>query len=152
MLTTEDITYSGQETDKVIMAIALGIDGEVLVAIPTFVDFYDLLVENTEVVCVTEDCTVVNYLKDGEVVETLSVSAFLGSVLASNPDVLEIVRRNPDNTFPEITDELRTRMAVGPGWQYDSSGFITPPGWTLPPLPTKEKEEKLKEFLNNQGA
>jgi len=149
MLTNSDILFSGQPTDKVIMAMALGIDGDVLITIPTFVDFYEFLLENTDVVCVTEECTVINYLKDGEVIETLSVSAFMGSVLASNPDILEIVRRNPDNTFPEITDELRTRMAVVPGWKYDSTGFIIPPGWTLPTSPTKETEEKIKRFLDN---
>jgi hypothetical protein len=152
MLTKNDIVYSGQQTDRVIIAIAIGIEGEVLVALPTFVDFYEFLLENTEVVCLAQDCTIINYLKDGEVLETLSVDAFLGSILASNPDIIEIVRRNPDNTLPEITDELRTRMAVGPGWQYNSTGFITPPGWTLPPLPTKEDEEKLRERLDNQGA
>lgn len=131
------------------MAIALGIDGEVLITIPTFVDFYEFLIENTEVACLAQDCSVINYLKDGEVVETLSVSAFMGSVLASNPDIFEIVRRNPDNTFPEITDNLRTRMAVVPGWKYDDTGFIAPPGWTLPPPPTEEAKEQVKRFLDN---
>lgn len=149
MLTKADITYSGQETDRVIMAIALGIDGEVLITIPTFVDFYEFLLENTETVCADEDCSVVNYIKDGEVIETLSVDPFLGSVLASKPDILEIIRRNPDNTLPERTEELRARVAVVPGWTYDSTGFIAPPGWVLPPLPTKEAQEQAQNRLQN---
>lgn len=152
MLTKNDIVFSGQETDRVIMAIALGIDGQVLVTFPTFVDFYEFLVENKNVVCATEECDVVNFIKDGEILESLEVGGFWGSVLASNPDILEIMRRNPDNSLPEPTDELRTRLAVVPGWSYDEGGFITPPGWELHPMPTKEQQQKFKELRDKQGA
>ena len=149
MLTKADITYSGQKTDRVIMAIALGIEGEVLITLPTFVDFYEFLLENTDVACVTESCDVVEFRKEGGVLETLQVDSFLGSVLASNPDILEIVRRNPDNTLVPMTDEIRTKMAVTPGWRYYGGEFIAPEGWTLPPLPTKEHQDALKKLLNN---
>jgi hypothetical protein len=151
MLTKNDIVYSGQQTDRVIMAIALGIDGEVVLTIPTFVDFYEFLLANKTVVCVTDDCDVVNFVNGDEVVETLSVDPLWGSVLASNPDIMEIVRRNPDNSLIELTDEIRTKMAVVPGWTYDSTGFITPEGWALLPLPTEEQVRALQNLREQSG-
>jgi hypothetical protein len=150
MLTKEDIIYSGQETPRVIMALALGIDGDVLIAIPTFVDVYELLLSSTSIVCSDEECGTVDIIKDGEVIETLSLNdPFMGSVLASNPDVLEIVRRNPDNSFPELTDEIRTKMAVTPGWTYDESGFITPDNWILPPARTASQIEAARKMFQD---
>jgi hypothetical protein len=146
MLTKNDITYSGQQTDRVIMAIALGIDGEVVLTIPTFVDFYEFLLENRTVVCAADDCSVINFVDGEDIIETLSLDSFWGSVLASNPDIMEIVRRNPDNSFAELTDELRTKMAVVPGWAYDDTGFITPEGWELRPLPTEEQIRVLQNL------
>lgn len=150
MLTKEDIIYSGQETSRVVMALALGIDGDVLIAIPTFVDVYELLLSSTSIVCSDEECGTVDIIKDGEVIETLSLNdPFMGSVLASSPDILEIVRRNPDNSFPELTDEVRTKMAVTPGWAYDESGFILPAGWILPPAKTDAQIKDSRKALQD---
>jgi hypothetical protein len=151
MLTKNDIVYSGQQTDRVIMAIALGIEGEVVLTIPTFVDFYEFLLANKNVVCASEDCNVVNFVDGEEVIQTLFVDSLWGSVLASNPDIMEIVRRNPDNSPAELTDELRTKMAVVPGWTYDESGFIPPEGWELLPLPTEEQVRALQNLREQSG-
>jgi hypothetical protein len=147
MLTKEDITYSLQETDRVIMAVALGIDGEVLITLPTFVDVYEMLTENT-IVCSTENCDTIDIVKDDEVIETIYLNdPFLGSVLASSPDIIELVRRNPDNSIPEMTPEVRTKMAVVPGWTYDESTFIPPAGWVLPRERTPEEIEEMRKKL-----
>lgn len=148
MLTKEDIIYSGQQTDRVIMACALGIEGEVIITIATFLDVFELLLNSEAIVCAADDCGSVEVLKDGEVVETLAINdAFLGSVLASSPDIMELVRRNPDNSLPELTDELRIKMSVVPGWAYDQSGFIPPPGWVLPPPRTPEEIEAARQAM-----
>jgi hypothetical protein len=151
MLTSQDISYSNEITGRVAIAISLGIDGEVLVTMPTYVDFYEFLLEHPQVVCVTEDCDTVNFMSEGTVVETLVTTPLIGSILASNPDILEIVRRNPDNSFPEMTEELRFRGYVVPGWKYDSSGFIAPEDWVLPPDRKTEQQSKYNEFLNRGG-
>lgn len=148
MLTKEDIIYSGQTTDRVIMALALGIDGDVLLTFPTFVDVYELLLSCTSIVCNTEECDVVDLIKDGEVIETLSLNdPFMGSVLASSPDIMELVRRNPDNSIPELTVEMRIKMAVVPGWSYNQDGFIAPLGWVLPPERTPEQIEAARQAM-----
>jgi hypothetical protein len=142
MLTKEHIIYSGQTTDRVIMALALGIEGDVLITIPTFVDIYELLLSSTSISCSREKCDVVNLLKDGEIIETLSLNdSFMGSVLASSPDIMEIVRRNLDNSIPELTVEIRTKLSVVPGWSYNEFGFVPPLGWILPPERTPEEIE-----------
>jgi hypothetical protein len=147
MLTKEDIIYSNQETDRIIMAVAFGIDGEVLTTIPTFVDVYELLTENT-IVCSTENCDTVNIVKNNEVIETIYLNdSFLGSILSSSPDIMELVRRNPDNSIPEMTPEIRTKMSVVPGWTYDESGFIPPSGWVLPKERTPEEIEAMRKKM-----
>jgi hypothetical protein len=145
MLTKEDIIYSFQDTDRVVMAIALGIDGEVLSTLATFVDVYEMLTTNT-ITCATENCDTINIVKNDEVIETISLNdPFLGSVLASSPDIMELVRRNPDNSIPELTDEVRTKMAVVSGWTYNESGFIPPTGWVLPATRTPEELEEMRK-------
>ena len=151
MLTSEDFEYSSEITGRVAIAIALGIDGEVLVTMPTYVDFYEFLLDNPQVICVTEDCGTINFMSEEEVVETLVTTPLLGSLLASNPDILEIVRRNPDNSFPEITETIRFKGYVVPGWKYDTSGFIAPEDWVLPTNTAAEQEAKYTEFLNKGG-
>jgi hypothetical protein len=147
MLTKENIIYSNQETDRVIMAIALGIDGEVLSTLATFVDVYEMLTTNT-IVCSTENCDTINIVKDNEIIETIYLNdPFLGSILSSSPDIMELVRRNPDNSIPEFTDEIRTKMAVVAGWTYDESGFIPPTGWVLPPPRTPEEIEEMRKKM-----
>jgi hypothetical protein len=147
MLTKEDITYSLQETDRVIMAVAFGIDGEVLITIPTFVDVYELLTTNT-IVCSTENCDTINIVNNDEIIETIYLNdPFLGSVLSSSPDIMELVRRNPDNSIPEMTPEIRTKMSVVPGWTYDESGFIPPAGWVLPNERTPEEIEEMRKKI-----
>ena len=147
MLNKADITYSKESVGRVGMAIAIGIDGEALVTLPTYVDFYEFLLENKEVVCATEDCSTVSFIKNGEVIETLVTNSLMGSVLSSNPDILELGRQNPDNSMPEITEELRFRGYVVPGWGYGPEGFIAPEGWVMPPQRTAEEEERAKEVL-----
>jgi hypothetical protein len=147
MLTKEDIIYSNQETDRIIMAVAFGIDGEVLATIPTFVDVYELLTEST-IVCSTENCDTINIVKNNEVIETIYLNdSFLGSILSSSPDIMELVRRNPDNSIPEMTPEIRTKMSVVPGWTYDESGFIPPSGWVLPKEYTPEEIEAMRKKM-----
>jgi hypothetical protein len=147
MLNSVDITYSDASEGRVAIAIAIGIGGEVLITLPTYVDFYEFLLENNEVVCVTEDCSTVNFVKNEEVIETLVTTALMGSVLASNPDILEIVRRNPDNSIPEMNEDRRFKGYVVPGWGYSPEGFIAPEGWVMPPQRTAEEEERAKEVL-----
>jgi hypothetical protein len=49
--------------------------------------------------------------------------------------------------MPEITEELRFRGYVVPGWGYGPEGFIAPEGWVMPPQRTAEEEERAKEVL-----
>jgi len=145
MLKDSDIIYSGDLSKGTVMAIALGLDGEIVHTIPTYTFFYDAIKKASSIVCVTEDCSTIDFLnKDGSVFESLTTNSFLGSILASSPVVFELMRRLDDNSAVKDMELFNKFRFVTPGWTYSGKNIIPPKGWTPPKPPTSEDRDKLK--------
>lgn len=149
MLKESDVVYSGDLSKGTVMAIALGIDGEIVHTMPTYTFFYDAIKKAASIVCVTEDCSTIDFLnEDGSVFESLTASSFLGSVLASSPVVFELMRRLDDNSAVKDMELFNKLRFVTPGWKYSGLEITPPPGW-MPPVPsTSEQRDKLKSIQN----
>jgi hypothetical protein len=125
MITDGDFYYfPGQDPARPPIVIAFGINGKVVLDLPTYVDFYELLISVDEVVNNNEDYTNVSLIKEGIVIASMQTSSLLGSLLASKPDILEIYR-------PSENDENEKNKNVCAGWLYNQHGeFMLPyPGW-----------------------
>lgn len=91
MITDTDIYYfPGRVPGITQMAMGFGINGKIICDLATYKWFFDLLVSLDSIEPVNEDASEVNFIKEGVVIETLKTSSFLGSLLSSNPDFLEI--------------------------------------------------------------
>jgi hypothetical protein len=106
------------------MAVGFGMNGKLIADFATYVDFYDLLMSVDKILPSNEDHSVVNFIKDGLIIETLRTSSFFGSLLCSKPDILEIYR-HPNQ------EQLTKNAKVGPGYLYDENGEFKLPyeGW-----------------------
>lgn len=125
MLTDNDIYFfQGKHPSKKVIAIAFGINGTVILDMPTYTDFYDILVSADEVVSNNDDYTNITFFKDGSAIETLQTSSFLGSLICSNPDILVIYQ--PPNQLQFIKNQN-----VSSGYLYDNNGEFRLPyiGW-----------------------
>jgi hypothetical protein len=125
MLTDNDIYYFPDKHPGVpTIAIAIGINGKIIIDMPTYVFFYDILKSADSVVANNEDHSNISFIKNENVIETLQTSSFLGSLLASKPDILEIFR-------PPNQDQYKKNSRVSSGWLYDSEGNFSLPyeGW-----------------------
>lgn len=125
MITDGDFYYfPGQDPDRPPIVIALGLNGKVVLEIPTYLDFYELLISTDEVVGNNEDYSNVSLIKDGKRIASMQTSSLLGSLLASNPDILEIYRPGKD-------DQDHKNKNVSAGWLYNEDGEFRLPyeGW-----------------------
>lgn len=130
------------------MALGFGIDGKLVADMVAYTDFYELLINSDSIVSENEDCSTVNFIKDGQVVETLKTSSFLGSLLCSSPDFLPIY------IYPN-NDQLQKNHKVVPGWLYDKNGdFRTPyEGWddeVIDGMYNVDREYNLLEFYTGE--
>jgi hypothetical protein len=149
MITDTDIYFSPERfPGRPHIAIAFGIDGKNVADFVTYIDFFDLLKTSDKVTANNEDCSSISFIKNEEVVETLQTSSFLGSLICSNPDILEI-HRPPDH------DQAERNRRVTPGWRYDEYGnfFIPYYGWDteiIDGMSNVEREYRLLEFYTGE--
>jgi hypothetical protein len=142
MITQDEIMWLKNKTETPV-AVALGIQGEVVYTFVTYEWFFNLLKRNLEVRCIDNNYTFVEFF-DGEIlVESLSCSEMLGAILLSSPDVIEITRgsNNPNNK----------NRYVHMGWTYDENlEFITPEGFDPPDI--NIKHERLSDLRKEIGV
>ena len=120
MITDNDIYWEKNKNNKPFIAIGFGLDGVLVFDIPSYVEFYDLLRTSDSMINTTENYTIIDFIKNGVVVETLHTSEMLGSLICSNPDILEIYR-------PPNEEQLSINRGVIAGYKYDDLGnFIAP--------------------------
>jgi hypothetical protein len=153
MITDSDIFFFWKENESpnVIrnhMALGFGINGKLVADMVAYVDFYELLVDSDEIIPINEDCSVVNFIKNGVVIETLTTSSFLGSLICSDPDFL------PVYIFPNI-EQLEKNGRVVPGWLYDENGEFSIPyeGWEdelVDGMYNVDREYNLLEFYTGE--
>ena len=148
MLINDDIYYIyGKEGKGRVMALAFGIDGVIVHTMPTFTFFYDMINNSSNIVCINDDCSLVNFLdEDNNVTQTLQTNSKLGSILTSSPVVFELMRRNEDNTAIEPSSIPPKNREVVEGWRYDNNGLIAPEGWV--PKPVKTLAEMRQDFID----
>jgi hypothetical protein len=120
MITDNDIYWEKDKNDKPFIAIGFGLDGILVFDMPSYVEFYDLLRTSDSMINTTENYTIIDFIKNGVVVETLHTSEMLGSLICSSPDVLEIYR-------PPNEDQRNKNRGVMVGHTYDEFGNFTAP-------------------------
>ncbi len=149
MITDNDIYYSfGKQGEGVIAAIAFGIDGYIVETMSTYTSFIDLINLSSYIECINDDCSMVNFMdKSGLIIQTLKTNSKLGSILASEPVVFELMRRNPDNSAVEPSSIPAKNREVVEGWRYDDNGLIPPEGWTPSIPPTLEEMRQAAEQI-----
>jgi len=94
---TEDDLFNPDEHANREKGVALVwvIDGDCLYDIPLSKEYYDMFVNHDEVVDVTEeysidDGLVVRFVKNDQTLHDLKTSEYFGSILLSNPTVLDL--------------------------------------------------------------
>lgn len=120
MITDNDIYWEKDKKATPFSAIGFGLDGVLVFDFPSYVDFYELLTTSDSVVNTTDDYTMIDFIKDGVVVETLHTSEMLGSLICSSPDILELFREGQEEKAYE-------NRKVITGWLYDEDGNFTFP-------------------------
>jgi hypothetical protein len=144
MITQDEVMWLKNKTG-IPVAVALGIQGEVVYTFVTYEWFFDLLKRGLEVRSVGDNYSFVEFFDDKDLVESLECSEMLGAILLSSPDVIEITRgsNNPNNK----------NRYVHLGWTYDENlEFITPEGFNPPSLDNSNNisEDLRKEILRGQ--
>ena len=145
MLTDNDIYYfTGKHPSKKVIAIAFGIDGKVILDMPTYTDFYEMLISADEIISNNEDFSNISLIKDGTTIETLQTSSFLGSLIASNPDILVIFRPTNQEQFVKNQD-------VCSGWLYDENGKFRLPydGWDTEMIDGLYNADREERYLDH---
>jgi hypothetical protein len=126
MITQDEIMWLKNKTG-VPVAVALGIQGEVVFTFVTYEWFFDFLKRGLDVRSTNEEYSFIEFFDGETLVESLSCSEMLGAILLSSPDVIEITRgsNNPNNK----------NRYVHMGWTYDENlEFITPEGFEAPDM------------------
>ena len=134
MITDNDIYFELNKNEKQSIGIGFGLDGVLVFDMPSYVDFYDLLKTSDSVINTTEDYSMIDFIKNGVIVETLHTSEMLGSLICSEPDILEIYR--PPNEEQKIKNK-----GVMAGYIYDELGNFTKPD-VFPSNPMRPNEYK----------
>ena len=120
MITDNDIYFERNKNEKQPIGIGFGLDGVLVFALPSYVDFYDLLKTSDSVINTTENYSMIDFIKNGIVLETLHTSEMLGSLICSEPDILEIYRH------PNEEQKIKNKGVIA-GYKYDELGnFIKP--------------------------
>lgn len=126
MTTQDEIMWLNNKTG-IPVAVALGIQGEVVHTFVTYEWFFDLLKRGLEVRPNNDNYTSIQFFDGETLVESLECSEMLGAILLSSPDVIEITRGG--------NDPNNKNRYVHMGWTYDENlEFITPEGFDPPVL------------------
>jgi len=145
MLTDNDIYYfTGKHPSKQVVAIAFGLDGKVILDMPTYTDFYEMLISADEIINNNEDYSNISFIKNGTTIETLQTSSFLGSLIASNPDILVIFR-------PPNQEQFVKNQDVCSGWLYDENGEFRLPyeGWDTEMIDGLYNADREQRYLDH---
>lgn len=134
MITDNDIYFEPNKNDTQPIAIGFGLDGVLVFDMPSYVDFYDLLKTSDSVINTTENYNMIDFIKNGIVVETLHTSEMLGSLICSNPDILEIYRH------PNEEQAIKNKGVMA-GYSYDELGNFTKPD-VFPSSPKRPNDYK----------
>lgn len=156
MKTINDILYVKAENpdDTGTLMLALGINGDVVYLLSTYVDLYELLISSTNI---EENLNApqgefwIDIKKDGELLDTWSVTEELSALFRSSPDIIELGRA----PLPPV-ESLGDLRFIDVGWKYDANFNITPPaGWTRPlisdPVSIDDLTEEQKVILREKG-
>jgi hypothetical protein len=120
MITDNDIYWEKDKNQKQPIVIGFGLDGVLVFDMPSYVDFYDLLKTSDLVINTTENYSMIDFIKNEVVIETLHTSEMLGSLICSEPDILEIYRH------PNEEQKIKNKGVIA-GYKYDDFGnFIAP--------------------------
>ena len=120
MITDNDIYWEKNKNEKQPIVIGFGLDGVLVFDMPSYVDFYELLKTSDSVINTTENYSMIDFIKNGIVLETLHTSEMLGSLICSEPDILEIYRH------PNEEQKIKNKGVIA-GYKYDELGnFIKP--------------------------
>jgi hypothetical protein len=123
MLTEKDIEFVGSGATSSAVAPTSGvalvwvIDGDCLYDLPVYKNYEYLFLDNDEVVDVSEEYPdnegiTIRFKKNGEALEDLNVSEYFGSILLSNPTVLDLLK------YPY------GRYVISPNAKFDGEKFI----------------------------
>jgi hypothetical protein len=119
MLTDDMIEYVGGNDSETLNPVALVwvIDGDCLYDLPVFEEYADMFFNNDEVIDISDqypehDGIVVRFMKNGEVVEELKTTEYFGTILLSQPLVLDLRK------FPY------GRFVISPHAKFDGEKFI----------------------------
>jgi hypothetical protein len=116
MITDNDVYYFANKfPDRKQMALGFGMNGKIIIDIPVYHDFYELLKNADEIRPVTEDYSTIDFIKNGAVIETFKTSSFLGSLIASKPDLIDIY------TYPNQA-QYEKNVGVQAGYLYNKDG------------------------------
>jgi hypothetical protein len=151
MKNLNDIIYVKTENpdDTGTIMLALGIEGEVVYILTTYVWFYDLIKNNIieENINSTNAHVLIDIKKDDTILETVECTEELSAILRSSPDIIEIVR----SPLPPA-ESLGVVRWISKGWHYDSEYNITPPTWWKQPIPVNQNlTEQQKEAARKLG-
>lgn len=125
MLTTEDIQWPPQKPKHPLIALAFGIDGEIVHTIVTYVPFYEMILNSSSIICKSDSCNTVEFIdKKGLSITTLTTTPLFGSVLASSPDIFVLSQRSEDNASIVDPGKHPWYRSVEPGWKYDENGIL----------------------------
>ena len=132
------------------ISVALGLDGKVHHVFGTYITFFELLTAGHELVDASRDGKFyINFIKDGQVVETLEAPEMVWALLLSEPDVIELVR--DARVRPSFVNNGIVYY-VKEDWSYtliDGQYTFEPPiGWSLP----RDARETSEEFYAKQVA
>jgi hypothetical protein len=95
MLTDNSVVYVKGNDGIVGVALVWVIDGECLYDIPTWQEYVDMFTAHDEILDISLDYPehigiTVRFIKNGEIVNELQTSEYFGSILLSNPTVLNL--------------------------------------------------------------
>ena len=134
------------------IAVAIGIDGTVQQVFGTYISFFDLLKSNYSLIDSSSSYNdgkfYVDFVNNGEIVETLQAPEKIWALLLSDADVFEILR---DATITPSYTRDGLKYYTSEGWTYSNiSGEyqVTPPAnWSLPADFNLSHEDKREAHL-----
>jgi len=119
MLTDDDIWFEWKGINGV--PLCWVIDGDVLYDYPLSVEHSKIFLECDEIIDISEqypdhDGITVRFMKNGEILEELKTSEYFGSILLSNPQVIDM------DKYPY------GKYAIAPHAKFDGEKFILTDG------------------------
>jgi hypothetical protein len=134
MLTDADLELNGKFHPDELMALTWVIDGDCLYDIPLKLEHSKMFLENDEVIDISElypanDKITVRFMKNGQILEDFQTSEYFGSILLSNPLVLDLVMypygryvhgtnaKFDGNQFIILDRDMEGLMPWKPGWE-----------------------------------